>query len=189
MAVEIAFENDVTQAQSRAKGSDGRLNVSSRTDSRAYYNSRDQQQTYSIIFNHPASAVNEYTLYIKNTSTTKDMVISAMGLNSDLGADVKLFFVSGTAANGASVTPTNLNRDSSNDALADVLEDGGGTAISGLTNEAAIDYVKISEDGHEELRLDDRVRLGQNDAVAIQVVAVKSGTPQVFGVAFCYFES
>ena len=48
--------------------------------------------------------------------------------------------------------------------------------------------MKVGIDGHEELRLDDRVRLGQNDAIALEVDAVTSGTPLVFGVLFGYFE-
>lgn len=188
MAQEIGFENDVTGAQSRAKGSDGRLNVSSRTDSRGYYISRDSEQAYSIVFSHPTSANGQYSVYIKNTSTSKTFVVSSAGLNSDLGADCKLWFVTGTAANGTSITAVNTNKASAKDAELTVLDDGGGTAISGLTTAGCIDSVKIPIEGHEELRLDDRVRLGQNDAIAIEVDNVTSGTPNVFGVVFGYFE-
>ena len=36
--MKIDFKNDATRAQEEAEGSDGRLNVSGRTDSRGYYN-------------------------------------------------------------------------------------------------------------------------------------------------------
>ena len=188
MAQEIGFENDVTGAQSRAKGSDGRLNVSARTDSRGYYISRDAGQAYSSVFSHTASAAGEYSFYFQNTSTTLDFVVSAIGLNSDLGAYCKLFHVTGTVAGGTAITPTNMNKDSNNDAAGTALEHANSTAISGLTTAGIIDYVNIPIQGHEELRLDDRVRLGQNDAIAIEVDAVTSGTPLVFGVMFGYFE-
>ena len=188
MAQEIGFENDVTGAQSRAKGSDGRLNVSSRSDSRGYYVSRDAEQSYSMVFEHTASANGQYSFYVKNTSTTSDFVISAVGVNSDLGANCKLWFVTGTAGDGVTCTPVNTNKSSAKDAELTCLHDGGGTTISGLSTAGVIDYVKVGVDGHEELRLDDRVRLGQNDAIALEVDAVTSGTPLVFGVMFGYFD-
>ena len=41
--------------------------------------------------------------------------------------------------------------------------------------------------GHEEFRLDDTIRLGQNDAIAIEYEAGTTG--DVAGVVFMYFET
>ena len=186
MAV-INYKNDATRATEEAEGSDGRLNVSSRSDSRGYYNSRGVKQSYSVPFEHDAAASGEYAAYWQNTSVTGDeLVISAVGLNSSENSRMKLWFVTGTAAGGNSVTPTNLNKQSNNDASSKSRESNGGDAISGLSEDGLIDYVYVTKAGHEELRLDDRVRLGQNDAIALEY---DQGAPaDVGGVIFGYFE-
>jgi len=183
----IQYTDDVNGNFQEARGSDGRLNVSARSDARAYYNSRDKGQCYTVPFSHPTAGDGEYSAYWKNTSPNKTLVISSIGVNSDDIARFKLWFVSGTAANGTAFTPTNLNKTSANDAEATALTDGGGTAISGLTEDGLIDDLRVSANGHEEFRLSDRIRLGQNDAIAIEMDAGTS-TPDVNGVIFAYYE-
>ncbi|KKL99940.1 hypothetical protein LCGC14_1809440, partial [marine sediment metagenome] len=181
------YIDDVTGNFQEAHGSDSRLNVSSRADNRAYYNSRDRGQCYTLVYDHPSAADNQYSFYLKNTSTTKALVVSSVGLNSDDVAIMELLYVTGSVVNGVSFTPTNLNKSSSNDADATALEDGGGTAISSVTDGAEIDSVTISAKAHEEMRLSDRLRLGQNDAVALKMITGTT-TPDVSGVVFFYFE-
>jgi len=188
MAIEIQYEDDVLGFLSTVKGSNGRMNSSSRSDSRGYYNSRDVKQTYSFSYDHTASAAGQYSFYFKNTSSTKEFVLSHIGINSDLGGKIKLWRVSGTAGDGVTITPPNSNLSQSQTADATVLHDGGGTAISGLTQVSCLDYLLVGIDGHEEFRTDDRVRLSQNEAIALEVDAVTSGTPHVFGAVFGYFE-
>lgn len=183
----IQYIDDKNGNFQETHGSDSRLNVSSRADNRAYYNSRDEGQCYTVVYDHPSAADNEYSFYIKNTSATKTLVISSIGINSDDVALVKLFFVTGTVANGVTFTPTNLNASSSNAADATVLEDGAGTAISSVTDGAEIDSIGLVANGHEELRLTDRIRLGQNDAIALKIIKGTT-TPDVTGVVFFYFE-
>ncbi len=185
--IKIGYEDDVTGALSTTKGSDGRLNVSSRTDSRGYYISRDQKQSYSWVFDHTAAAAGQYSFYLQNTSATLELVISHIGINSDLGTNCKLWFTTGAAANGTTMTGTNTHG-GVGVAAANGLQDGGGTPISGFTLDKIIDFVKVPIEGHEELRLDDRIRLSQNQGLTLEVDAVTSGTPQSFGVVFGYFE-
>jgi len=184
----IEFQNDVTRAQEETAGSDGRLNVSSRADNRAYYNSRDEGQCYSMTYNHPSAGNGEYSFYLKNTSTTKTLVISSVGVNTTNIARCKLWFVTGTAGDGIARTPRNLNASSPNDATVIALHDGAGTTISNLTVSGdEIDDIQLPADHHEELRLTDRIRLGQNDAVALEL-DLGTTTPTIFGVVFFYFE-
>lgn len=110
-------------------GGKGRQDTSSRSDPRGYYNSRDDEEAYSIAWFHPAAANGQYSFYLQNTSTIKTLVISSIGLNADDLAKFKLWFVKGVVANGTSITPVNLNKHASNDAAASTaLEDGGGTS-------------------------------------------------------------
>lgn len=184
----IEFKNDRTRALEETEGSDGRLNVSSRSDSRGYYNSRDVQQSYSMTFNHPSAADDQYSFYLKNTSVDKTLVISSIGVNSTNIARLKFWSVTGTATDGIARVPHNLNEASPNDAAAVALHDGGGTTIGGLSTEGIeVDDIQLIANGHQELRLFDRKRLGQNDAVALEVDLATS-TPTVFGVIFFYYE-
>lgn len=185
---EITYQNDQSGSLQRTQGSDGRLNASSRSDGRGYYNSRDQGQMFSVPFTHPLSANGQYTVYFKNNSTTKDFVLSDIEVHSDLGARMKLWFVTGTAGNGVAVIATNLNKNSNNDADATAVEDGGGTAISGLTTDGLIDNMMVGPNGHEALAIGDRIRLGQGDAIAIEMDEAVSGTPDLIGALFGYFE-
>lgn len=189
MMARIEYINDETGSFQEAAGSDNRLNVSSRSDNRAYYNSRDDEQCYTIVYTHLAATDAEFSFYLKNTSSTLTMVVSSVGVNCDtVDTRFKLWFVTGTASNGASVTPTNLNRHSSNAADATALESAGGTAISGPALDALIDMVHLQASGHEEFRLTDRVRLGQNDAIALEADENTAGTADIAGVVFFYFE-
>jgi len=184
----IEYKNDVSRALEEAEGSDGRLNVSSRTDGRSYYISRDTGQAYSVAFDFQDAEAGEFGAYWKNTSTDKDLVIEAIGVNSVENSRIKLWFVTGTAAGGTTLIPTNLNKSSSKDASADAMEGGSAaTGITGLTTAGLIDFVYCTANGHEELRLKDRLRLGQNDAIALEY---DEGTTGDFsGVIFGFYET
>ena len=182
----VEFKNDRTRALEEMEGSDGRANTSSRSDSRGYYNSRDEGRSFSVAFDHQTAAAGEYSIYWKNTSTNRDLVISAIGVNSVNASRIKLWFVTGTAAGGDAITPTNSNKISSNAAEATAREANAGDAITGLATDGLIDFVWVQATGHEQLRLDDRVRLGQNDAIAIEYDEGTSG--DFGGVIFGYYE-
>ena len=90
------------------------------------------------------------------------------------------------ARGGTPIIPTNLNRTSQNAATATAMEGGAAaTGITGLTSGGLIDFAYVQATGHQEFRLKDRVRLGQNDAIAIEY---DEGTTGDFsGVIFGYF--
>lgn len=181
------YKNDQTRALEEAEGSDGRLNVSSRADGRGYYNSRDEKQCYTVAFDFQSAAAGEFAAYWKNESTSKELVISSIGLNSVEASRIKLWVVTGTAAAGTVLTPTNLNVPSSKAATAIAMEGGSAsTGITGLTGAKLIDFAYVSATGHEEFRLDDRLRLGQNDAIAIEYDEGTGG--DLSGVIFGYYE-
>ena len=188
MAFKLEATSDVSGSDQPIKGSDNRLNTSGRVDNRSYYNSRDEGQAYSTCWDFQSAEAGEFAAYFSNTSTSgKQFVIDSIGFNGATDARIKLWFVSGTAAGGDLLTPTNLNRTSPNAATATAM--GGGSAatgITGLTSDALIDCAFVKAGGHEEFRLADRVRLGQNDAIGIEFDEGTSG--DVSGVIFGYFE-
>jgi len=186
---ELFHENDSTGAIERTKGSDGRQNTSARTDSRAYYNSRDRGQMYSFTWTFADTLATQTAAYLRNDATDgKHLVIHSIGVNSEKAVRFKLSFVTGTAANGTAVTPTNLNKTSSNAASATAQSAvGAANGITSLTPDGEIDFAYCQIDGHEEFRIGDTIRLGQNDAIEIEVFE-QEAAGDVSGVIFFYFE-
>tara|TARA_R110002020_G_scaffold175493_1_gene367384 strand:+ start:4376 stop:4933 length:558 start_codon:yes stop_codon:yes gene_type:complete len=185
--MKIDYKNDVTRASEEAEGSDGRVNVSARSDSRGYYNSRDKKQTYSIAWDMQDASAGEHVMYLKNTSATKQIVITGVGFNAEQNAKVKLNVVTGTAADGNELTPVNMNLGSSNAADCAAREGGSAaTGITGLTDAGLIDLAYVPANGHEEFRIADRLRLVQNTAIAIEYDEGTTG--DCSGVMFFFFE-
>ena len=187
MSGRIEYKNSTTRALEEAEGSDGRLNVSARADARSYYNSRDERQTYSVVFDHQTAAVGEVSAYWQNTSATgKTLVISSIDLNAIQIARIKLWKVTGTAAGGSVLTPTNLNIPASEEATANARQGDVGDAITGLVLDEIVAFSLVPANGFQEMKLSDRVRLGQNDAIALEYDEGTSG--DFFGTIFGFYE-
>ena len=190
----IQFTNDVNGAFEEARGSDSRLNVSSRTDGRMYYNSRDSSEAYSLVFDDANATAGDYVLYLKNTKTDGEhLVVHAAGLNCEAASSsFKLSLVTGTAAGGTVATPVNLNQagvSRSATAVAMTTADSNSSPMTGLSESAVLDHAGIgSAYGHEEFRIGDTIRLGQDQAVAIELEYAAAADVRAFGVLFFYFE-
>ncbi len=182
---ELTYQNDGSGNLQRAQGSDGRLNVSSRTDSRAYYNSRDRGQTYSFAFEDTGVAVGDEILFLKNNSVDKTLVLSHIGIGSTVSTSFALQFEIATDLTGTAIVPTNLNKSSSNSAIVTCI---GGTAALGGTSIPAgvLELLQVGTLGREEFHLHDLIRLGQGDGISIQ--SHRGGTSVVDGVVVFYFE-
>ena len=97
----LEAEHDVTGNNQPIKGSDNRLNVSSRSDGRRYYNSRDLSQTYTLPFDDAACSAGDFNVALFNNRTDgKSMVISVVNVNALAVASFKIHEVTGTAAGG-----------------------------------------------------------------------------------------
>ena len=185
MAHELQYTSDLSGSLEKAQGSDNRLNVSSRGDSRSYYNSRDESQAFSVVWDDASSVAGDMIIYWKNTNLNgKVLVVDSVGLNSEQAASFKLHLVTGTAT-GTTVTPFCLNQASPKTAAATTIE-AAGTAITGLTSAGVIDHASVPVDGHEEFRLDDRLRIGQDQAIAIEYEQGTTG--RTWGVIFGFYE-
>lgn len=141
-----------------------RLNVSSRSDDRIYYISRDNGDAYTMTSVDTPSAGGEVNFYFKNTSTTQKFYIKDLIMGAADLAIFKLWKVTGTGS-GTAVTPTNLNFTSGNVASATVLGDG---AVSGLTLANLLAVVSVQADDAKRIDLHDAIILGQGDAIAVE---------------------
>lgn len=183
----INTHNQTTGAQEEVRGTDGRLNVSSRSDSRSYYNSRDEGLAFALVYDFQDAANSEFAVYLKNTSSNKILVLSSAGLNAAQNARIKLHLVTGTAAGGNEIIPANENGISQN--AADVLAREGGSAatgITGLTISKTFHSMGVPANGNSEMRFGDRVRLGQNQAIAIEYDEGTDG--DLYGLLNFFFE-
>ena len=187
----INFLTDTNGVESEAKGSDGRVNVSSRSDGRGYYNSRDESESYTLLFDTANCTALDFIVHLQNKKTDgKHLVIRSIGINSDAASSFDVVTVTGTAGGGAvAASAVNLNQAGvakTATITANTVVDADNSAITGLTAVDIIDQVNVVAGGHEEFRFMDQLRLGQDQAVGIRC---KSGTnPSGFGVIFFYFE-
>jgi len=190
----INYTNDVTKAEEVAQGSDSRLNVSSRADGRGYYNSRDASLSFSALFDDANATAADHVFYLKNTNSNgKHLVLRSIGVNCEAATSTfKLSFVSGTPVGSTAIVPVNLNRaNTQNAAAADCSgpADSSSTPMTGLTIEAKLDCVGVTGAfGHSELKLNDQVRLGPNDAISIQLDSAAAVDVRCFGVVYFYYE-
>lgn len=192
MGFKVKFANDVTNAEEEARGSSGRLNVSSRQDGRAYYNSRDDELCFALAFNMTLADTGEHLVVWRNASPTLDLVISAVDVSVFEPVDIKVHVGTGTPAAGTELTPVNMNQSSSraapDDSVVMAMEGNASTPITGMTSAGVVAYVSIGVvQSGQRIDLDDRVRLGQNDSIFLEVEA--ASTPGfVLGTIYGYYE-
>lgn len=183
----IEYKNDQTRSLEESEGSDGRLNVDSRSGSLPYHISKHKGQAYAFVYEHLAGASLENCFYMQNTSTDKTLVVESIDVNATALARFHLDVVVGTATGAGDVIPRNVNLASANDAVGVFKQDTGG-AIGGLTvSGSPIDYVQVAAGGHLEMKLNERLRLGQNDAIALEIHSTAT-TSDCFGVVFFHYE-
>lgn len=187
----IQYIDDVNGNFQEAHGSDSRLNVSSRADGRGYYNSRDESESYVLIFDDANVTALDFIVYLKNTKTDgKHLVVRSASINCEVNTKASFITVTGTAGGGTTSTPANLNFAGiakSATVIALTTVDSGVTPMSGLTADVEIDHVNCLAGGHEEFRFQDQLRLGQDQAIALRMDAGTANS-QIFGVIFFYFE-
>jgi len=142
-----------------------RLDVSSRIASRQYYESRDEGQVYTVISVDATAVANEESIYVQNTSTSKDMVIDKIIISTDTASLWRIKFVTGTATGSSVLTPVNLNKGSSNSAQATCRGDG---AVGNITDDGDIGLIRVEAASHDEIDFNEALRLGQDDAIAVE---------------------
>lgn len=160
----IIIEDGKGRGYSSSVSQANRLNVSSKSNPRLFYISRDDQEAYTAVSTDASAAAGDYIMYLKNTSTTKNMFIDHIGCFAANAALWKLWSVTGTAS-GTTITATNLNLTSGLSAEASVE---GSQAVSGLTAVNQIDTARSSASEEANLDFSSALILGPSDAIAIE---------------------
>ena len=186
------YDNDITGAKESARGSDHRLNVSARSDSRGAYNSRDEGDAHSLTFDHQGAVAGEFSVYWKNSATSNKrvLVFSEAEVNALQSARVKIHRVTGIAAGGTVISPVNQNTARGVSTESTCRQSDSGDAITGLTSAGVIGFTSVPGDGtvigNREYHFDDRLRVAQGDAIAIEYDEGTTG--DFFGTLTGYFE-
>lgn len=150
-----------------------RLNVSAKTAPRMFYASRDFGSAYNAVYDPMTVVSGDYSAYLKNTSSTHNLFISEIEFHSVESTKWKIWRVTGTAASGATVTPTELNLSKSIPAPATAMS--GDTNITGLTTVAQIGSHRNTALGDSGMNFQGSLILGPGDAIAIEMDTGTSG--------------
>jgi len=188
MSIDLEATSDVTGSKEPIFGSDNRINVSSRSDARSYYNSRDEKQAFSLSWDDASTATGDYVAYWQNTNANgKVLVIEGFELGSQYGSDWQLQEVTGTGGGGSAATAVCLNREAPKSAPANCF-----TAVSSTVTIGAISTIlthpSISARNGRYIELHDKIRLGQNGAVALQCILTDTSPGLTQGTIYGYYE-
>jgi len=151
-----------------------RLNVSAKTAPRYYYQSRDFGLAFNAVYDNLTVAAGEYSMYLKNDSTTRNMFIGHIEFHSAENVKWKIWEVSGTAASGEVVTPSNLNLASGIPAEATAMS--GDTAITGLTTVKQLGPHRSQALSESEMNYSGSMILGPGKAIVVEYDAGTTGT-------------
>lgn len=153
-----------------------RLDVSARTAPRPMYAARDDGVSFSAIY-HFTAAAGEHIAYLKNTSSSRNMFIGDISFGGVETILWKVFFCTGTAAAGETVTPTPTNKSKSIPAEATAM--AGDTAITGLTTDGEFTTRRSSANGTDEENFDGTIILGPGDALVVEYDTGTGGIAEI----------
>ena len=143
-----------------------RLNVSAKTGPRQFYASRDFSLSFNAVYDDLTVAAGEYSAYLKNTSSTRNLFINHVEFHSAENVKWKVWEVSGTAASGETVAPSNMNLGSG--IPAEAIAMSGNTAITGLTQVKQIGSHRSEALSDSSMDYDGVLILTPGKAIAIE---------------------
>jgi hypothetical protein len=127
----MQLEDGTGKGYKASVNSENELEVRAQTTIRAEWECHNNARAYAMYFSQAEanSGANECLGYIKNTSDD-DLVIDEIAIHSVSADHVYISTVTGTAAGGSAITPTNANVGSGLTATCTTMQH---TAITGLT--------------------------------------------------------
>ncbi len=152
-----------------------RLNVSAKSNPRAFYISRDEGLAFTISSVDESADAGDMVCYLKNTSTTRNMYIKQIHYGGDNAALWKTWIVSGVAG-GTSITPVNLNLTSGKAAEAIAF---GSNPVAGLAQDSLVGTHRTLAGAHSIDAWDDIIVVGPSNAIGIEYDTGTSGKAEV----------
>jgi len=158
-----------------------RGNVSGKVNPRIYYVSRDDGQAFSWYSSYSATS-GDYVIHIKNTSQTRNLVISKILFSGVEAGKYSVETVTGTAA-GTNITGAHMNRSKVREADCDSF---GNAAVTGLTLDDTFASMRTLAGASAAGSSSNALILGVTGQVAVKY----EGTTGIVDVTvFGYFES
>ena len=143
-----------------------RLNVSSKTRSRLFYISRDDEQAFNAVMPSFSAAAGEYVFYLKNSSSSKNLFVHSLEYHSVQAVHWKVWQCTGTAAAGTVITASNLNLGSGRTAEAICM--GGAATLTGLTLGNQIGTHRTQALGDSDMNFGEGLILAPNTAIVVE---------------------
>ena len=143
-----------------------RANVSAKAAFRAFYLSRDDGLAFNAVYDGMTAAAGDVVAYLKNDSSTRNIFIQRIEFHSAVAVKWRVYSVSGTAASGETVTPSQLNL--AKGIGSEGVAMAGDTAITGLTNLAQIGVHRSTAGDVTEKLYGGALILGPGDAIAVE---------------------
>lgn len=142
-----------------------RLNVSSKSNPRLFYISRDDELAFVVTSVDAGPSAGDVILYIKNSSPTRNLFVDQITVSADTASLWKAWTVTGTAAGSTALTSTNLNLGSS---LASEELSRGDGAITGLTLGEILGVTRNTAGSHASFDFRGGLLLGPNKALGVE---------------------
>ena len=143
-----------------------RLEVSGSDAPRDFHASRKHGLAFSAIYATMTVAAGEDVAYLKNDHSTKNIHIGEITVSGVPEGKWWVKHVTGVAAAGAAVTPTNVNLSKGIPAEATAMS--GDTAITGLTDVNIITVLRHVANDQVSEDFDGGLILGPGDAIALE---------------------
>ena len=191
MAIELEYISDTGAGVERVKGSDGRENVSSRSDSRIYYNSRDRSLSFSLNWDDASTATGDYVAMWVNDHTEKTLVIEGVEIGGQYASNWQLqSIINPSPGGGTAATPACLNRDKTSAAQATARTAVSATVTIGGTISAILSHASVGDaaSGGRLWETHDAVRIGPGGAVALQCILTATSPGLTQGTIVAYYE-
>lgn len=158
--------------------STNRLNVSSKSNPRMYYNSR-VGEAFSFISKYSA-ADGDQVIYFRNDNQDKNFVVTGIWVSSDNAGTFDFQKVTGTGA-GTSIDGRQLNFTSGNTANATAL---GNAAVTGLNVEYIFAEIRCPQTATVPADFSSALILGKNNAIAVKYNGTAGNVSVVIGGHF-----
>lgn len=189
MAINIEVSSDKTGGTEVIQGSDRRFNVSSRQDSRIYYNSRDDSLSFTLNWDDASTATGDYVLIWINDHVSKTLVVEGIEIGSQYGSDWQLQSISSPVAGGGTVaTPGCLNRVKTSVAQATARTAVSATVTIGGSIDIILSHKSVGAREGDDWDLHDSVRIGPGGAVALQCILTDTSPGLTQGSLVAYYE-
>jgi hypothetical protein len=180
--MEINIQDGGSSGRKATVSSFNRLNVSAKTQPRIFYASRDEGLSFNVISDVTSATAGDYVLYIKNTSSTRNMFVQHIEFHSVNAVKWKVWKVTGTAS-GTDVLPGNLNLGSG---IPSETETKGDGAVTGLTIDYQVGIHRTEAGGEGEMDYTDALILTPGTSIAIEYDSGTTGGCEVD--CFYHFE-